>query len=365
MASGSNFKLQINYDTALTVTSPDGADTGLGLNPPELVIERESNTVSDVLDGITLTLFQAEVGTTVKLDIDRDLAGVKQAVTDFVQAHNDVKAFFNLQQLTDTTTGEAAADAGALFGNPTLGNIDSSLSNVLGQGAAGLASSDLYAVLAQIGVDYVDNDTVSDPTLKDTLEIDETVLDEALLNNPEDVRKLFAFDFSASDPQIALIGFNGQTQAAVGGYKLNITHDGTKITAADIDGVAGSITISGTTLTATDKTGAEGLKLVYTGTASVTGIQLDMSNGVGSQLFFELDRILEPQTGSVQAEIDAFTDQNEFSQTRIDEMLARLDRQRDRLLFRFVRMEEALTTINNTLAAIEQQFAALEQSNES
>ena len=49
----------------------------------------------------------------------------------------------------------------------------------------------------------------------------------------------------------------------------------------------------------------------------------------------------------------------------LDDGTGSYDRQRDRLLFRFVRMEEALTTINNTLAAIEQQFAALEQSNES
>ena len=37
----------------------------------------------------------------------------------------------------------------------------------------------------------------SDPLLADTLQVDETVLDEKLVNDPDAVRRLFAFDFAA------------------------------------------------------------------------------------------------------------------------------------------------------------------------
>ena len=73
--------------------------------------------------------------------------------------------------------------------------------------------------------------------------------------------------------------------------------------------------------------------------------------------------MLDTETGSVTAEIDALTDQNELAQDRIDEILRRLEQQREDLLRRFIRMEEALSTINSTLNAIQQQFAALDNSN--
>lgn len=361
VASGSGFRLQINYDTTLTVTSPDGADTALGLARPDLVIERDSNTVSDLFTGVTLTLFQAEVGTTIKLDIERDLAGVKQAVFDFVDAYNAVKVFANTQQLSDSN-GSAATDTGPLFRDPTVGTIESLISNVLGTGAAGLASDSAFKVLTQIGINFVDNEAIEDPLLVDTLEIDEAALDDALLQNPEDVRRLLAFDFSTSDPRVSLISFTGQTQGATTSYTLDVTHDGTNVTAATINGVPGSVTIDGNKLTATDQTGANGLTILYTGTTSATGISLDISAGVSSQMFYDVDRILDPQTGLLETQVDTLTDQKDLAETRISEILERLDRQRQDLLDQFVRMEESLSRLNSILNAVRQQFDALSQS---
>jgi flagellar capping protein FliD len=84
-----------------------------------------------------------------------------------------------------------------------------------------------YAGLASVGIEFVDNDTVEDELDKDTLEIDTTTLDEALLNNPEDVRRLFAFDFTSSDNDVVLLGFSGKTTYAASGYTLNIGTFGT------------------------------------------------------------------------------------------------------------------------------------------
>jgi flagellar hook-associated protein 2 len=49
-------------------------------------IERQSNTVDDVFAGVTLSLFKAEVGTTINLDVESDLNQVKSAIVDFVDA---------------------------------------------------------------------------------------------------------------------------------------------------------------------------------------------------------------------------------------------------------------------------------------
>ena len=357
VADGSNFKLVVQHDATLAATGP----AGLGLATPELTIERTSNTVDDLFTGMTISLFQAEVGTEIKLDVEQNLTGVRNAITGFVDSYNAVKSFINQQSLVDETTGGPATDAGPLFGNPSLASIEQNLSNILGGGAEGLSSG--FQVLREIGIDFTDNKSLTDPLLADTLEIDDATLDDALLNKSEEVRKLFEFDFTSSDPRVAVLGFTGQTQVKSGGYDLDITYSGGKITAATLDGVADSLTINGNVLTATDKTGANGLSFIYTGTASASDITLDFSQGIAHDLFFEIDRILDSEVGTLETEVDNLTDQNALTQDRIDTMLERLELQRQNLLDRFIAMEAALSSMNNTIDMIRQQTEALNQDN--
>lgn len=356
VADGSNFKLVIQHDDGITASGP----AGLGLTTPELEIERSSNTISDLFDGVTINVFQAEVGTEIKLELEQNLTGVKTAITGFVDAYNAVKTAMNQQQLVDETTGLAAADAGVLFADPTLATIEQNLSRALGLGAQGL--DDGLRVLREIGIDFIDNDTILDASQADTLIIDETLLDEKLLNDADGVRALFEFDFSSSDPNVSLLGFSGATEVASNGYSLDVTVTNGVITDATIDGVAGSVTISGNTLTATNQTGAEGLVLFYNGTSSASNISLDFSQGVAHSLFYEVDQLLTPDTGVLDAERDNLTDQIELHEDRITDMLARLENQRQALLDRFIAMESALLTLNNTLDTIKQQAEALANS---
>lgn len=353
VADGDKFKLAIQHDDGLTASGP----AGLGLVTPELEIERGGNTVNDLFDGITINLFQAEVGTEIRLEVEQDLNQVKTSITNFVEAYNALKTAMNKHQLADETTGLAAADAGVLFADPTLASIEQGLSRTLGLGAQGL--SDGLRVLREIGIDFIDNKSITDPSKADTLVINKSRLDEKLLNNADQVRKLFEFDFSSSDPNVALLGFNGSTKVASGGYSLDVTVTAGKITDARINGVEGSVTIKGNTLTATDKTGAEGLVLFYNGTASASGIKIDFSQGVAHSLFHEVDSILVADTGVLDAKRDSLTEQNKANQERIKEMLVRLKSQREALLKRFVSMESALLSLNNTLKTIQRQAEAL------
>jgi flagellar hook-associated protein 2 len=205
-----------------------------------------------------------------------------------------------------------------------------------------------------LGFYFVDNDSQTDPTLNDTLEIDESKLDETLLNNPDDVRRLFAFDMSTSDPRVTLLGFTGSTSYSATGYTLNVTHDGTSLTGADINGIPGSATVNGNIITLTDATGAEGLQLFYSGNSDLSGIQIDFTVGLAADMFAEIDRMIDSSTGSIQGEIDSLTDQNEVSQERIDEMVRRLDYQRELLTSKFIAMETALSSMNRILESIKQ-----------
>ena len=94
---------------------------------------------------------------------------------------------------------------------------------MVGTGVEGVDGN--YSVLAQAGITFVDNSTLSDPTLADTLQIDESTLDTALLNNADDVRRLFSFDFTSSDPRVTLLSFTGNTTYSASGYTLNVQYE--------------------------------------------------------------------------------------------------------------------------------------------
>ena len=476
VTDGSGVRLVLTEGTqaAITLSDTNGLLDGLGVDNG-LVLTRTSNTIDDLFAGITVTLFSAEEGTTIKADVDRDLTQVKSRITDFVNAYNGVKQFINQNTLVDDTSGEVVAETGLLFGNRTLAQIQAELGAAIGIGVAGVDSN--FSILAQIGIEFVDNTLQTDPTLKDTLEIDTTKLDKALLSNPEDVRKLFTFDFSSSDPRITLLGFNGATTYTAAGYTLNVgaifasredsqtvvsktaeisdavnsfgaTASGTfnvngvaiaydadglggnddtletlatSINTAGIAGVSanvfedangtfslqisstlgaltvdtdtgdllasmgltvadyavssaningnpdgsndGSVTVSGRTLTATNATGAEGMTLLFTGTATAAGITLSHTAGVGKDLFFDIETMLTPVTGSVGSEISSFEQQNTTKQERLDRLLERLAFDRDQIIQRFIVMETALASLAQTQSFLTQFTDSLANNN--
>src|SRR5690606_13787780 len=177
------------------------------------------NTIDDLFTGVTLSLFAAEQGTTISLDIEQDLSQVKTEIVSFVESYNAMRQFVNAHKLHDNTTGELSESAGMLAKSMALSTVSSALSHIIGGGVTGVDPS--FTVLSQIGVNFVGLNQ-EDPLLRENLEINEAKLDSVLLSNAEDVRKLFGFDFTASDPRVTLLGFTGETQYNEGGYALNM-----------------------------------------------------------------------------------------------------------------------------------------------
>jgi flagellar hook-associated protein 2 len=320
-------------------------------------IERQSNTIEDVFSGVTLSLFKAEPGTTVQLDVEPDLNQVKQAIVDFVDAYNELRSFLNQQALTDVPEDDETG-AGILAGTSALSEIRSRLAASIG--AAVQSDDAALSVLAQIGITFQDAGQTGDPLSVNTLKIDQTRLDEALLNETEAVRELFAFGMSSSSPDVVLVGFDGNTGYSAGGYQLNVAWAGGAIVSANIGGPAdgsddGSVRVEGNVLTVLQG-GAEGLKVIYDGDASASGIQIDLSVGIGAQIHAAADALTDESDGLIAGEIDSLTDQNQLSRERIERLEERLERERERLFERFVAMETALARMNQLMESLRQQI---------
>lgn len=364
--SGSRLEITGSSGVAFTISDDSTLTTELGLYDKELLVERTTNTVSDLFAGVTLNLFTAEEGTEIAIDIQQDLTSIKDEITAFVTAYNELKVFINDQTFIDPATGAAGENA-TLVNSSTIKSVEQQLNDVLGFGASG--ENLALTILSEIGIDFVDNSEVSDPLFADTLEIDEAALDAALLSKADQIQDLFGFSYTSSDPRVVLLSFNGNTQPQTGGYTLNIDYDdgASEVGEANIGGAGagtddGTVSVgTGSIMTVTDQSTAEGLTLLYTGTSDISGVTIDVSVGIGAQMFFAIDDMLDPVTGSVEQQIETLDDQNTFSQTRIDQMLTRLENERVNLLERFVRLEAILAQLEQVRLRIEQTTEAMFQ----
>jgi flagellar hook-associated protein 2 len=159
---------QASRDAILSVDGVDG-------------IERASNTVTDVITGVTLTLKQAHENPATESDtvtITRDTNAISEKMTAFVDAYNEMLEFFSkYQQKYD----EEEETAGVLVGDSTTNLIRNTLRRKISDTVSGLTS---LSRLADVGIALNQDD---DPRL----ELDSDTLNTALSANFEDVRDFF------------------------------------------------------------------------------------------------------------------------------------------------------------------------------
>lgn len=158
---------------------------------------RSSNTITDVLQGVTLNLQSAAVGTNVAVDIKLDNAAIKKTIGDFVTAYNAMSSTTNdLGKFAGTDGGEN----GALLGDSTLRSVRQDLRQ-LTSGSVSSASS-TFNTLKTIGIDIDKNGVMS---------MDGTKLDAALSSNLSSVSDLFLSSDGVASRLNAKVGTYLQT----------------------------------------------------------------------------------------------------------------------------------------------------------
>ncbi len=199
------------------------------------VITKDSNTITDIIEGATLNLVGASDTTTVTLKVARDLASVKSKIQGMAGAYNTVMGYINTQFSYDEDEEEKG---GALFGDGTLRSVKAELISTVTQIITGLSSD--YNRLPLIGISLDDSVNMT---------IDDDDLTEALETNFDYVKKLFTAYGSAPSALFQYVGHTDDTEG--GSYAVNITTAGTQTTVTGGTALAGTIG-GGVTLTITD-----------------------------------------------------------------------------------------------------------------
>jgi len=132
-----------------------------------------SNTVSNVIPGVTFQLLSPAPGTSIQIEITNDNSSVESVVNNFVSAYNTVITDINSQEQND-----ASGNPEPLFGNPTISTLQEELQQALDF----TQSSGTVTSLTQLGVS-VNNDG--------TLSLNVDALDSELNSNYQDVVNFF------------------------------------------------------------------------------------------------------------------------------------------------------------------------------
>ncbi|MEF2144938.1 MAG: flagellar filament capping protein FliD [Desulfovibrionaceae bacterium] len=205
-----------------------------------------SNTIKNVVEGLTLNLKGAAPGETITLTVDTDQEAVKENVRTFVKQVNEVRSYI----LSLTKYDKVKEEGSLLTGNYGVDIISQKLKNAAAERGVGFffydltgaaPSGDKYSSLSQLGI-LTDADD-SSPT-NGLLVLDEEKLTEALKDDTDAVAKLFAVKnegavYNTND-FVYKSFIEGITKP--GAYNVKYTVDGSgNITSAFINGHAASI----------------------------------------------------------------------------------------------------------------------------
>ena len=134
-------------------------------------VTRATNTLDDVITGVTLDLHNADPGIPYTLDIARDTEAVAGSVQAFADAYNGIMTAI------DTLRDKELATDSALF------SIERGLRSVINTPATGLNSG--FSYLAEIGVTF---------SREGIMTVNATNVERALANNFNAVSELFSTD---------------------------------------------------------------------------------------------------------------------------------------------------------------------------
>jgi flagellar hook-associated protein 2 len=242
-----------------------------------VAVTRSSNTIDDVISGVTIDLNRVESGSTVDLTVSRDTDSIKGKVSEFTDAYNTVIDAINQQ----FAYNEDAKTAGILSGESTLRTIKSIVQNTLA-GTIPQLPTDSNA-LSLIGI-------TSDKNGK--LSVEDSKFLSEIGSDFYAVKRMFVAEGTTTNNEISYVSHTDSTVA--GNYTVSINTVATQATvtgSADLSsgGIGGGNT---ETFTVTDTLTGRVAAISLDGDAT-SGNSLDnIVNTINSEFSTERTQVL-------------------------------------------------------------------------
>jgi len=210
---------RLSYTAGALNLDPSQAAVDAAFELNGVPITRSSNTIDDVISGVTLSLTGTNEGAPSSLVVASDTTEIVDKVKEFIEKFNALQTLINDNSNFDPT---GASENGALLGDATTRTMMAQVRRVLGAQVEGLENANVRGV-AEVGIstDYKTG----------LLQFNESIFTSKLASDPKDVAALFGEQGRVSDSQVKFETASVNTKP--GTYAINIT---TAATRAEISG---------------------------------------------------------------------------------------------------------------------------------
>ncbi|MHC5156703.1 MAG: flagellar filament capping protein FliD [Planctomycetota bacterium] len=329
-------------------------------------ISRSTNTVDDVIAGVTLSLHGNtedldNPGTyeSVEINLTRNTEQLKEKMNAMIEAYNTVIMYVDEK----TTYDEETNTAGILSSEYTLTSIRSLLRTPLLTNAVGFTASDSFLNPRDIGLS-VGADGM--------LELDENAFDEAVVDDYLGVLSLMGAQKTGSTSGVdsAYVKYYGASRyTTAGAFDVQVTVDGggvitsALIKQADEEWAdARSATIDGNYIYGNDELDSSykpvhpefdlQLAVDTSQTGRTMEVTVNIRQGFAGNLYEQVDDLLKSGSGRVPISIESIEDQVSLMERRIEDEERRLERVEERMIEKYARLEKMLSMIQQQFAGI-------------
>ena len=316
-------------------------------------IERSSNTIDDVIAGVTLHLHDTTDAGGEEITLTRDIQSVKDKLDSMILAYNSTVEFIK----DKTGYNEITKTGGVLMGDYVVSTMRYQFREPLIEQTAGFIEDiDSFLTPVNIGLE-LDRDGF--------LTLDANDFDEAIAEDYLGVLALIGADKTGSSTSDAVEFYAASSDYTTAGqYDVQVTVSGGSVTSAKIklstESTYRDMTISGNIITGNssfddngDPVYAEnGLQLSVDLTADGNyTATVRVKQGFTGKIEDRIDRMLKATVGGITIDKEHIDDQIELLDDKIEDEQYRLEQKEKRLVLRFARLEKTLSLLQNQMAA--------------
>lgn len=317
-------------------------------------IHRSSNTVDDVIRGVTLHLHETTTAAGEEITLTRDIQSVKDRLNSMITAYNLAVT------LIKEKTGYNAAEktAGVLMGDYVISTIRSQMRTpLIAQTSGFIEDIDTFLMPGQLGLE-LDRDGV--------LNLNTNVFDEAIAEDYMGALAVIgANKTGSSDSNTVRFYQASSSYTTAGAYNVEVVVSGGAITSARIkttsESTWRSATYSGNIVTG-DSTFDDNSDPVYAENGLQLSVDLSQNGtftttvrvkqGFTGAIEDMLDDVLKTTTGTIQIDQEHTDDQIEYLQDKIELEEYRLGLRERHLIARYSRLEKTLALLQRQMGAL-------------
>lgn len=221
------------FDTDNPVQTAADASVTLGDGPGAITVFSETNRVDNLLDGVSLTLRQADAAKSLTISVEADTEPATSAVKSFVEAYNGLVSFVSSLSQFNSESGEG----GLLLGNRNVASLLQSVRAAVLDTVPGLNSRSNR--LTSLGISLTDDGK---------LEFNQSKLEEILQGRDPsihagDLRRLFSLSGESSHASVRFLTGSSRTTASTDPYQVDITQAAERASVVAATALTGSVTI--------------------------------------------------------------------------------------------------------------------------